>query len=179
MSELLVWVIFFVFYLIFQLIGNKRRPRPKPLPHGETASDGMTPKPATLEDALREIQEALRERRSKEPEPAFTTPPEPHRLPPRATPPVRPPRAEPEFHSLERKNLEPAPPPRKAPVEAAFAHTRLTKTSPAPLQPLVSEHKPRLVRELANVWRSPEALRKAWLITEVLGEPAWRRRIRG
>ncbi|MDZ4699855.1 MAG: hypothetical protein SH809_09140 [Rhodothermales bacterium] len=128
MSEIVIWILFFVFYLIFQVLGKKKRPKPQTLPPEATGGEDGSSRPATLEDALREIQEALRQpgnqpgnQPREQPrslpstasEPVRPLPAPPRKLPQRATSSdfrslEAPPRemAGPEFQRRERTNLE-------------------------------------------------------------------------
>lgn len=104
MNDLLIWVGFLIVYSIVQALGKKKKPKGKePVPvEGEN-------RPATLKDALREIQEAFEQAQQQQ---APSKPaPEPVQKPERRFEPVaRKPEVEPEFHSLEKpvysSNLE-------------------------------------------------------------------------
>ncbi len=103
--EFLLWIGFLIVYGIIQSLGKKKKPPqqvPTDLAEGES-------RPPTLQDALREIQEAFQQaqgqRESPKPEPeAPTEQPARTQLPRLA--PTRTNRAttrEPEFHSLEKQ----------------------------------------------------------------------------
>lgn len=103
--EFLLWVGFLIVYGLIQSLGKKKKQQkqvPPDLAEGES-------RPPTLQDALREIQEAFQEaqtkRESPEPEPqAPTEQPARTQLPRLAPTPSRAKKEttiEPEFHSLE------------------------------------------------------------------------------
>ncbi len=221
MSEIVVWIIFFVFYLIFQVLGNKKRPKPGALPPGPADTAEAPSRPASLEEALREIQEALRQPREKSreqseepnrprslpsPEPVRTLPPSrgipqkapqtlPQKLPQRAT--------STDFHSLEsptresvglERSLELAPgqhtdlerthweepvarrkeAPR--PVEVRPSSNRPTATKPiTPLPEARPAPAHTLRAQLSADLKNTAALQRAWLLKEVLEEPAYKR----
>lgn len=187
MSEILVWVLFFIFYLIFQVLGKKKRPKPQSLPPESSDSEDTPSRPATLEDALREIQEALRQPREQ-----------PEELPAPATEPARrlpaPARKLPErTTSSDFRNLE-APP-----REWGALHTR-RKEAPRPVDVRPSSPKPaaapligeprkaassspttpagQLRAEITADFRDPRRLQKAWLLKEVFDDPAYKRLIK-
>ena len=105
--EILIWIVFLIVYSIIQSLGKKKKPA------GQSPADatGDKAKMPTLEDALREIQEALQQSRK----PAEKTPARQPAETPRLQEPGRSgerkltpqPRRlhseEPEFHSLERR----------------------------------------------------------------------------
>lgn len=105
--ELLLWIAFFIVYGVIQSLGKKKRP-PQQVP--TDLADGES-RPPTLQDALREIQEAFQEAQAKKEAPA----PEPHapteqpartqlpRLAPKPNRSSRETTREPEFHSLEKQ----------------------------------------------------------------------------
>ncbi len=193
MNELLVWALFFVFYLVFQLLGNKKKPRPSaPLPEGDEEVRTERPdRPATLEDALREIQEALRQPAPKPqqqippPEPVKARAPEPVKA--RPTEPKKTRKPVPtqmgEFRSLERTTFpedvfertgKPKAVARRRPSEPA-PKTKTTKTAAAiaELAALRAEQdtteRTPFQKELYDTFRSRSELKKAFLIREILG----------
>lgn len=106
MNDLLIWVGFLIVYSIMQSLSKKKKQKGK---EQVPASPDAQKRPATLQDALREIQEAF-EQAQRPPattEPVQETIAKPER---RSEPVVSKPKYEPEFHSLEKpvyaRNLE-------------------------------------------------------------------------
>lgn len=180
MSELVVWVIFFVLYLIFQVLGNKKRPKNKSLPPLPGDAPGTEPRerPATLAEALREIQEALQnpQRVPETPPPA----PEPvQRLPPRPAAP----KPTPEFHNLEAQfqremRVEREGIPARRPTPSKTTPTLKPVTRPAQKNDGLQVEKTRadlLSADIKDDLKDPEKLKRAWLLKEILDEPAFKR----
>lgn len=94
--EFLIWLGFLLVYSIINARNKKKNPGKVP-PGG---TPGTQQKAPTLEDALREIQEAFQQaNQPQQPEP----PPEPAPAPQPQKERKRLPKREPEFHSLEKR----------------------------------------------------------------------------
>lgn len=158
--ETVITIALLILYVLVQVLGrNKKAPSPPSPPPGDDEA------PASLEDALREIREAL-EGRSATPPPVPTAP---SKAPPVFAEdrfeqaPIEPPFAqrpfgEEQFERLGRRSA-PRPAPRLAP--------RQTPSTPPP-----AASQPPLLDRL----RSPEALRDAVILETLLGPPRARRR---
>lgn len=153
-------------YLLYRLFTGRGGQRPQPQsprpPDAEPAAGNE------LEDALREIREALG-MEAPEDRPA----PAPAPAPPPAVPaPSPPPRRPAEFFPMERKTQEtvqetlPAPP---AGWDAAASRAGLD-TLPA-AAPTTAARRPGILGRL----RTPAAARDAFVLSEILGPPRSRR----
>ena len=93
-GEIIFYIVIFLIYLAFQMLGGKKKKKKRPLPGAAQPLPGPTSRPGqapgtepTLEDALREIRQAL----------GMETPAQTASPPPTAEPPsLPPPRPEPE-----------------------------------------------------------------------------------
>lgn len=195
--DLLFLLLILAFYVLSQLGGKKRRqtqrPAPRPQPSKTRTSDSAAPsgnKDPELEDALREIREALGWPSPAEPaEPAprvdaaeraeAIEPPVDRRAPIETTPsreakPQRRRRSE----SAPRKNLDPAAvsadPYAKytgvgGAAESAVGHR---KTG---IPELKTDHKKKGTHPILKQLQVREGARNAIVLAEILNEPAWRR----
>ena len=166
MEELLIYLLFFIIYLAAQFLGARKKKR-QPTPATGDASDDSF----SLEDALQEIREAMGSPASgTEP----TVPPlDEHR------------RTEPErSSSIPRPTLSrPAakPPAAALPVEPLAVERRDSGMAP-PVTPPRTAHppgtrRPRSVRPgLRTHLSSREALRDAFVLSEIFGPPRALRR---
>ncbi len=212
-GETIFYIIAILIYLVFQVLGGKKkkkkRPVPgagQPLPGAGQPSPGAASRPAqvpgaepTLEDALREIRQALgMEAPSAAPPPTAEPPaPPPSRLPPRPKREKKPIRT----HAPELAETAPkkswSSEFKRYPTHYADSHfeelttdgdrfgqprTRTTTHRPAPTTPpakkTTATPKPApvdpstLIKQLQN----PQSARDAFILSEIFGRPHMGRR---
>lgn len=146
-------------YLLYRLFtgrGGQRPQAPRP-PDAEPAAANE------LEEALREIREALG-MEVPENRPAPASPP--------AVPTPSPPPRRPEFFPLERTTQETVREPQPAaPAEWDAAASRANPDTPPAAAPTTAAHRPDILGRL----RTPAAARDAFVLSELLGPPRSRR----
>jgi len=195
--DLLFLLLILAFYVLSQLGGKKRRqtqrPAPKSQPSRTRTSDSSTSaenEDPELEDALREIREAL----------GWPSPAEPAKPAPRVEPadhaeaveppvdrrariettPAREAKPQPRRRSeaAPRKNLDPA-------AVSADPYARYTGVGGAAesavghrksgIPELKTEHKKKGTHPILKQLQEREGARNAIVLAEILNEPAWRR----
>lgn len=156
MDESLFWVLIAVIYFVLQLLGaRKKAPQPRtPQPMETDGGDGTSSPEVTMDDALRELREALGFP-TAEPKPRPT--PETVRQP-SPTPPKR----------ETRRPAQPLPS-----VDAPLPDLPMPALKKALLK--APARRRRTTTALARRLRDPDAARDAVILTEVLGPPRAKR----
>lgn len=159
--ETLFWLILLGLYVLYQLVGGKKpRPRPAPAPDADAPAEAGDDLDRSLQEALREIREALGVEAPPAPEP----------------PPAREPSSRPEWVPVEQEAWGAPRVPTRPREPAAPPSDRLPDTRDAvPAEPAAAGG-PTPAQRLRHRLRERDTLREAVLLKEILDPPLSLRR---